>query len=253
MQPHNFHTEEVLPLEFQKRVDKYITWALADEKAAYKNDLKPFALHEQEVKEQVKTHCAALQQRLQEGQKLLKDHFTAEEEKNPLLAQEFSLASLEQAIKLLEERRRDVNASLTEFKSLQAELGIPWSFMDRAFQAGKVLLQNKSLEQASHVFFFLRFMQPRVFDYWVAEATCLHELGKFQEAVDIYEASLAFQPKNPLVFFQMASCLFRLNEVGKAVQGFEACVQAAAEQPRYADLHKEAVQIKSYLQGRSQP
>ena len=238
---------EVLPAEFQKSVDKYITFVLGEEKKAYKNDLKPFALHAEQVKNDVHDKCCLLQKRLRASQKLLKERFTQEEVQNPLLAQEFTLDTLQSAVQKFENLQKNKETCPTSFRALQTELEIPWSFMDRVFQTGKELLQGGNFEGASDVFFFLRFLQPRVFDYWVCEATCLHELGKLEEAIAIYENSLMFQPKNPLVFFQMASCLFRIGELSRALEGFEKCLQAASEEPRYADLYKEALQIRAYL------
>ena len=241
-------TPTPLPIEFQKETKAFIEWLLQDEEKEYKSDLKPFPQHAEEIKDQLQNYCSDERGKLLNGQKLLKERFNSEEQKNPLFCQQFSFASLEEQMKKLEERRKNRQLSVFSFKTLQAELEIPWDFMDRAYASGTQLLQEKRYSDAYDIFFLLRFLQPRIFEYWVCEATCLHELGRLEEAIKTYELSLVFQPKNPLVFFQLASALFRLNEKSAALKSFEMCIKYAEEDPQYEALYKEAKEIKHYLQ-----
>ncbi|HXF28488.1 MAG TPA: hypothetical protein VN457_01440 [Chlamydiales bacterium] len=237
-----------LPDEFKKETEQFVDWILQVEEKEYKSDLKPFPQHAQEVKDQVQKYCLDLRGKLLNGQRLLKARFSQEEQENPLLCQQFSFASLEEQLKKLEERKKNPELPVFDFKTLQAQLEIPWSFMDRGFATGTQFLQDKCFDEAYDIFFLLRFLQPRIFEYWVCEATCLHELGKLEEAIKTYEMSLVFQPKNPLVFFQLASCLFRLNEKSAALKSFETCIKYAEENPQFEALCKEAKEIKTYLQ-----
>ena len=131
---------------------------------------------------------------------------------------------------------------VTEKSSLQAMENIPWDFMDRTYNVAVDLLKQGNFQDAECVFLFLRFLCPAVFEYWVGEATALQMQGQWEEAMNTYFVSLVFKPKNPLVFFQIATCCQKLELQDKFKNALDLCIEYAksdvASRP-IADLAKE--------------
>lgn len=236
-----------IPQEVQLYIDGFIQKMIELEREGYDNKLLPFTHKEEELRLRAQQFFANLHQKLTLGQQILKSQFALQEKEDPKIAQESSFKIWESALESLSEKMHDPNFSFTEIdkqRPLQEQLQIPWSFMNRAYQTANSLLQNKQYVEAENVYILLCFLHPGVFEYWLCSATCKQELGKLEEALNAYAMSLLWEPTNPLVFFQIASCYCQGKEPEKCLRALGICIDYAQKDARYRPLLTEALNLQ---------
>jgi tetratricopeptide (TPR) repeat protein len=247
------NTKEIkIPAEIQKYSDDILNTLVEIEKENYHSDLVPFSHYEKQMREKDKEHMQGFFKKLRTGGAALKELMEAEERKNPTLPMEALYSSYEECSNQFREKIKNpdfVNELDTE-KSFQELNGLSWAFMDRAYEAAKRLLQDKRLEEAECAFMLLTSMNSDVFEYWFGQATSLYELGRFKNALDIFSYSLDLQPKNPFVFFQMANCMYKLDEIENCVSALDTCIEFAKEDPNLTILVNDAVKAKKQIQAK---
>jgi tetratricopeptide (TPR) repeat protein len=239
-----------LPQEVQKYVDGLLNKIVEIEKEGYDNKLLPFAQKQKEIKACAQEYFVQLHQKLKMGQKTLADQFELQERLGQRVSKEATFSVWEQARKELEKQLNDPHFSFQEIdetRPLQELLQIPWAFMNRAYQTANTLLQEKRYREAESIYIFLCFLHPRVFEYWFCSAACKQELGMLEEALDTYAFSLLWEPTNPLVFFQMASCYYQGKEKDGCLKALEMCLQYGQGDENYRTILKDAEQIKQVL------
>ena len=133
-------------------------------------------------------------------------------------------------------------------KVLQEQIGLSWDFMDRAYGIARSLYAERKYEDSLASFYFLRFLNPAVFEYWFGEACLLQELCKYEQAASIYNLSLTMQPNNPLVYFQIANCYAELGDKESSLQALDFCIDYAKKDEGHQILRERAEEIKQTLQ-----
>ena len=243
-------TSAILPQEVQLYVDGFINKVIEMEKQGYDSKLMPFAHKQEELKVQAQEFFSTLHHKLKQGQVVLKAQFELQDKLNPKAAKDTTFAIWEQAREGMQKKMQDPKFSFSqvdESRPLQEQLQLPWAFMNRAYQTANDLLQEKKYEEAESVYMFLCFLHPGVFEYWLCSATCKQELGKLDEALNTYAMSLLWEPTNPLVFFQIASCYYQEKEQGSCLKAIEVCIEYATQDEKYASVLKEATEVKRAL------
>jgi tetratricopeptide (TPR) repeat protein len=245
-------SRETLPPEVQQYVDGFVRKITEIEKEGYDNKLIPFSQKEDELKIYSQEFFSSMHQKIQKGLNLLKNIFEKEEKQNPKISEQASIVTLEKAQRAMKEKLNDPEFSFSDLdrtRPLQELYGLPWPFMDRAYQTANSLLQEKRYDEAECLYMFLCYLHPGVFEYWISSATCKQELGKLEEALKAYEMSLLWEPTNPLVFFQIASCYYQGKEKICCMKALNMCIDYAAKDEKYALVLKEASAVKQALTG----
>ena len=241
---------QLLPSEVQQYVDAFVRKITEIEKEGYDSKLIPFSQKEDELQMYSQEFFSSMHQKLQQGLNILKNIFEKEEKQNPKISEQASIVTLEKAQRAMHKKLNDPEFSFSDLdrtRPLQELYGLPWPFMDRAYQTANALLQDKRYEEAECVYMLLCYLHPGVFEYWISSATCKQELGKLEEALRAYEMSLLWEPTNPLVFFQIASCHCQGKEKKSCLEALNVCIEYAAKDDRYAAILKEASEVKQAL------
>lgn len=216
----------LLPKQVQKHVDMLVEWLIGVEELGYQSPLKSFSQRSKEMK--------------QKGQEFFTDAYKSIKHARELVSENLgSDAIYEKAAEKLRKKMNTPNFSFDRSQSMQEQLMLPWAFMDKVYELANNLLRKRHFGDAMSVFQFLRFLQPLVFEYWLGEATCLQELGKWEEAVNKYLTSLFYSPNNPLVFFQIGLCYYELKEIKNCKEALNFFLKHAKNDPQYAPLRKE--------------
>ena len=243
MKPGNIAT---LPQEIQKHVDAFASWLVDMEKGEYHNDLVPFAQRAEEIRTKTVEAACQLRHQFKQAEKILHEKFVLEEkEKN--LPKEALFENWEKAASKIGQKIKNPKFSLGKMEmkqSIQELLGLEWAFMDRAYHIGCQLLHDKRYEEAESVYFFLRFLNPMVFEYWLGMGTAEQAQNKLENAVNTYSMSLALDPENPLIFFQIANCYYQVDEFASCLQALDYCIDFIANAPQHAELLKAAILLK---------
>lgn len=243
----------VLPGEIQRSLEEILDRVVLLEKEEYHNDLVPFSQHEKQIREKGQKIIKELTSSLEKGQKVLKDFFELEEKSHPELDPESHFARWEEASQKLVGMPTILEILANEDeeeKSLQDKCGLSWAFMDRAYATGKKLQEDKRFDDAVNVFKFLRYLNSKVFEYWLSEANVLFDLSKFDDALEAYGRSLLLQPENPYVLYQIGSCCYHLGDIESSHSAFDLCIEAAKNDEANKDFVQTATEAKRFLQSR---
>ena len=222
------------------------------EKRWYQNDLVPFKQYIAQLK--AKNHAALvnLYERLQQSHQIIKKRFALQEANGEYSNPEESYALFEEASKKWQTRlaqNEKMKASIVNFEApIQENLKLPWSFMDRVYQLANQLLNEGSIEDAEKVFLLLRALNPLVFEYLFGHAFCQQSLGYFEEAAASYLLSIALQPKNPAIFFQIASCFYELKEYEPCCDMLNYVLERTEGKEEYKELAHTAMKIKKSVE-----
>jgi len=231
--------QKALPKVIQQSLDWAMDSVIEAEKEEYQNDLVPFSQHEAQLREEGKKASYEIYQKLIQAKKLLKELFEVEEKSKKNLPFGAFFSRFEEGV---------ANKQDDPEKSLQEQCGLSQEFMDRAYEKGTYLIGERRFDDAASVFLFLRYLNDSVFEYWYGEAFALHELGKFENALDSYAMSLLELPENPVVFFQMADCLYHLGNRDACLKVLTVSIEYCKEKPEYEGLKKNAEELKAVLQ-----
>ena len=68
-----------------------------------------------------------------------------------------------------------------------------------------------------------------------------------EEALNTYAMSLLWEPTNPFVFFQIASCYYQEKEPENCLKAIDACIEHAKKDEKYAEVLQEASKVKQAL------
>ncbi len=245
---HSQNIEQPLPLlppEVQKYVDAFLDRVISIEKEGYESKLIPFAQHADELRIRAQEYFSALHLKLRFAQNVLKERFAKQEEENPKISNDTKFQVLELAQETMRHKLQDPAFSfeaIDTVKPLQEQLELPWAFMDRAYQTAHQLLREKQYAEAESVYILLCFLHPGVFEFWFCSASCKEELGKLEEAIETYTMSLLWEPTNPLVYFQIASCHHQAKDTANSLQALDTCIQYAQENETLLQQAKAAYQ-----------
>jgi tetratricopeptide (TPR) repeat protein len=246
--------EKPLPKDAEKYLDKVLDEILRLEEKGYHNPLVSFAQYAEKMRAIAHENVSHFYNQLDYAKRVLKEKLEHEEKHNPNIPYPSTFRSCEEALKACKENMKELDMVVTiDFNksSLQQLAKIDWSFMDRSYQLGKKLMEENALQDAACLFLFLRYLNPMVFEYWLLEAICLHQSKDIENAMIRYGMSLLLQPKNPYVFFQMASIFYDLQEVEACKKLLDISIEYAKKSDQYAEIHKKAIDIKEKL--KSQP
>jgi hypothetical protein len=203
--------------------------------------------HSEQMKSKTKECISDMQKKINHGQEVVKAVFEQQDKTNSKFSKYANFTIWENIKKNLQEKAKNSNFLenlVTQKTSLQELANIPWDFMDRAYSVGIKCLQEKKYADGECVFMFLRFLCPSMFEYWVGEATCQQQLGRWEDAMNTYFVSLVFKPKNSLVFFQIANCCYRLNLKDNFKNALDLCIEYAGDDKTSEPLASLAKQMR---------
>ncbi len=245
-QPQGAKEQTTLPQETQKQVKPFVDYLVNLEKKYYDSTLKPFPVHEGEMRSKAEHYFVERYNLLILGQKVLQEQFKKQEIGHEKFSPDSSFVKWE-------EKSLFGNDELLIDKKtpLQEQIGLSWDFMDRAYAVARSLYAERKYEESLAAFHFLRFLNPAVFEYWFGEACLLQELGKLEQAASIYNLSLTMQPNNPLVYFQIANCYSGLGDKESSLQALDFCIDYAKSDAGLTILLERAEQIKQSLRAQS--
>jgi tetratricopeptide (TPR) repeat protein len=237
-----------LSTEIKRSYDEVLNKIIEIEKEDYHNDLMPFTHHEKQIKEKGEEVIAEMTAGLEEAQKALKELFELEEKEHPEIEAEAQFARWEEASKNISGKLSLLEAIESDKdEPLQVQCSLGWVFMDRVYHFAKKLQEDKRLKEAANCYRFLRYLNHRVFEYWLQEANCLYNLGKFQDALEAYIQSLLVLPESPFVLYQIGYCYYELGDLEKSVIIFEQCIELAQNDENYKDLVQTAQDAKLFI------
>lgn len=233
-----------LPGDLQKHCDHLVSWLIETEKQSYRNEIVPFSQHSEQMKLRAQEFLCEVYSEFLEGEKVAVQHIKVGD---PSAA---SLANWEKAKEQLQEKLKEPEFPFITSIPLQEQIDLSWAFMEDGYMVAKGLLENKKYQDAKPLFFFICFLHPQVFEYWIGLAACQQGLGEFKDAIDTYYTSLFFQPENPIIYFQIAGCFYQLKDVEQSLKAMDLCLQYAKDNEKYAALFKEAKEIQEVLQAK---
>jgi tetratricopeptide (TPR) repeat protein len=240
-----------LPYEIQTYLDEYMDHIVEIEKENYYDTLLPFEQHEKRMRASSTKFFEEFLQQFAHAHKVLKEYFDKEEKTIPHVPKEASLSQLDACLLSLREKivgdtEFVENTSFTQ--TFQEMLGIDWLFMDRAYGVSKNLAQEAKFDDAYAVFTLLTFLNPRVFEYAFGKASCQYELGNFEDALDSYSEALVLETKNPACFFQIANCLYLMEEFASSIESLKICIEYTKDDPEKAELLQSATKVLQLLE-----
>lgn len=242
-----------LPAEIQRSLEEVLDKIVAIEKSDYHNDLVPFSQHEKQIREKGHEVINSLINAIEQGQKVLKDFFELEEKEHPEIDREAHYARWEEASQKLKGMPTLLDIAtgvIEEEEPLQKQCGLSWAFMDRAYATATKLKEDKRIEDAANIFKLLRYLNSNVFEYWLSEADALFDLGKYEEALDVYGQSLLLQPENPHAFYQIGSCWYELDKFENSMTAFDACIEYAKASEDYSEYVTMATDAKRFVESK---
>jgi tetratricopeptide (TPR) repeat protein len=250
---------EKLPDFLNEGFEHFFEPILEVEKEDYKDTLMPFSQYEEALKAEGKKAYLKLYKKLCHAQDLIEEKFKDEEKNDSSIAEEAKFQVWEKIATQLNEEfsspKKAVEEKTTEseeieenLNSIQENLGVTWSFMDRAYKFGSALLQEEKFEDAEDIFYFLRYLNGEVFEYWFGEAVCQQALSQYEDALNTYVISLFFQPENPVVFYQMANSYLGLEEKESAIAALETSIEYAQREQGNEELEQLASDLLHKLQ-----
>jgi tetratricopeptide (TPR) repeat protein len=250
MQKLQEHTTKPLPKDAQKYLDMILDEVLRLEEEGYHNPLISFAQYADQMRAIAHEHVSHYYNELDQARTVIKHLLEREEQESQNIPSDAAYKHCEQALVTLKNDLDDPQKALQidfDHASLQILAKISRSFMDRLLQRAKDFMKEKRFAQAASFFFFLRYLNPMVFEYWLYEAICFHEMKNLEHAMTSYGMSLLLQPKNPFVFFQMANICYELSKFEDSMKLLDVAIDYAASNPNYPDLYKKALEAKERL------
>lgn len=240
-----------LPEQVQKYYSQMMQGIIELEKEGYDDTLVPFSQRADQMKIKGQEFIYEIYSQLRKAHEVLKRELEHEETANPNVPSDAHFSCWEEASKRLREKMQSPEYEKEEpdmKHSMQEQCGMSDAFMKRVYDVANRLMDEKKFEEAGDVFMFLRYLNPLVFEYWLGEATCLHERGQFLEAINIYGMSAILQPKNPYLFFQIANCLYQLHETAASLEAVKICISYAEHDEKRIDLLKQATEVLHALE-----
>lgn len=242
--------EKELPKDAKKYLDKILNEIIQLEEKGYHNPLVSFAQYAEQMRAIAYENVSHFYNQLDYAKRLLREKLELEEKKNPNIPHEATFRCCEDALSSLKEKMKEIDMVVTiDFNksSLQQMAKIDWNFMDRSYQLAKKMMDENAFVDAAHLFLFLRYLNPMVFEYWLSEAICLHQNKDLENAMTSYGMSLLLQPKNPYVFFQMASIFYDLQEIDACKKLLDISIEYSKKNENFQEVHKKAVDTREKL------
>ncbi|MDB6081295.1 MAG: type secretion chaperone SycD/LcrH [Chlamydiia bacterium] len=245
------NSQPILSVKLQEPLAALMEWF---EKTQSKGSAQTAIPSEQQKKflqTQVEKFFSELYSDLQQSQKLIKQQFEREDSAHQHKHEDDSFTVWEKATKRLQLRlKEDVIALIQEILSepIQDVLLISPAFTRRVFKMAEAFFTEKKYIEAEQLYFFLRMLNPSMLEYWLGEAIAEQAQKKFEDAISRYLGGLFLDPKNPLLFFQMAVCFFDLAELTNALQSIDLCIRYAGKKKEHAQLLIAARQVKQAIQ-----
>jgi tetratricopeptide (TPR) repeat protein len=243
-----------LPSALKETFEDIFKSLIEEEKEGYDDSLTPFSQHEKQLHAEAEEIFLEKYITIRHAQDLIREKFLLEEDENPDIEPEAKFSVWEEISQNIEENippqtksKLESNAAEQNGDSLQEHLGVPWPFMDRAYQYATELLKQENYEDAKDIYHFLHHLNNKVFEYWFGEALCLQLLGNYEAAITSYIESMYLRPISPLVFYQMACCYYGLEKKENAKAALEVCIEHAKEQEGSEAIHLQATELLQKL------
>ena len=230
--PSILHVPIKLPDELQIYLDAIIAALCSQLVEEIPNALNSPEMQRARIKTQVRKAFEEEYKNLMDAAGILKETFQKEDELHPEKHEEDAFSLWEEHQKRLKKQPTDPDLFISSDMdvSLQERLELPWIFLDRVYNHALSLLQQKKFNDAVVIFQFLKHLNPSVFEYWLGEATCHHELGNFEKALSTYNYCLPFNKFQPLIQYQIANCYKELKDNTQALEALKQCFSAAEQE-----------------------
>lgn len=91
--------------------------------------------------------------------------------------------------------------------------------LDQMYKLGKALLERKCFTEASPIFLFMVYLNPKVPEYWMGIGIALYSTQKYQEALAFLKIAAVLQPEKVASLVYTTLCQMKLKnyEEAKAV------------------------------------
>ncbi len=101
------------------------------------------------------------------------------------------------------------------------------------------LFYNKGdFKDAAYLFVILMMLDPMEPKYALGSGACLHRLGKYEKAAQVYLLSSSRDPQNPLPHFHAADCYIKLKALPLADMCLKNAINCCGDKKEY-ELIKE--------------
>ncbi len=120
--------------------------------------------------------------------------------------------------------------------------------MEAIYAQGYNLYNQGKYKEASHIFRLLMMLDFTTSKYTLGLAACLHRLGDFKDAANLYLLCAALEPANPLPHFHSADCYLQMNSPDLALFSVEMAISSAGDQPQYSIVKERCILMKKTLE-----
>jgi len=106
-------------------------------------------------------------------------------------------------------------------------------------QAYRLYNQGK-YQEALYLFQMLTMMDPGVPRHALGSAACLHRMGKYEAAGQVYLIAGPLDAENPLPFFHAADCYIKLKVYEIAEFSLQKCLELCGDKQQFALVKERA-------------
>jgi len=221
-----------LPEELEDQFVAVMDRCLDHEESSFHSDIEPFSSYKRRKREQGLQEYSQFFNRFLHIYDFLEPLLLEEEEKC-VVPEDGSWHAFE-----------ELGLAFLEKKG-GSSISIPPLFLDRVYSHATGFLASGQYEKAEDLFFFLRFFQSGVYEYWLGEATALHEKGSYEQAIERYQISLEIQPGDALSYMQIGCCYHLLGDMKACSDAFEASLKHI--RGGQEELEREVKEMKELL------
>lgn len=150
-----------------------------------------------------------------------------------------------------QEHKEELLAYFRKGGTWHALLGYTDEVMEGYYAKAYALYQGADYQNANTAFFYLTTLNPYEYRYWMGLGLTQQRQGSYEEALVSYTCAEAVDPTHPMPHFHLAQCYHALQGNEPALKEIEEVLALTAEKAEaYADLRKQATQIRTLLEGR---
>lgn len=103
-----------------------------------------------------------------------------------------------------------------------------------------ILYNQGKFQDASFIFVMLVLLDPHQQKYQLGSAACLHRMGKYEKAAQVYLLCSALDQTNPLPHFHAADCYIKMNALPLAEMCLNNTIETCGQKKEYEIIKERA-------------
>lgn len=104
-----------------------------------------------------------------------------------------------------------------------------------------MLYNQGKFQDAAYLFVVLVLLDPNSAKFQLGSAACLHRLGKYEKAAQVYLLSSALDQTNPLPHFHAADCYIKLNALPLAQMCLKNTIECCGQKKEHELVKERAI------------